>query len=256
MKHIANLEALWGLSILVAAVLCCASVVCAQSRQIQSGALAPTQQTTLKQLLDCSKINEEQGSSLGPDAMEGCRSFNELNVSGGLQLNTFTGTNGYACFATTAPGETQNLFVVAALSGVQTVAGDADHNGVASLQTFVDGVKVNDGFAPMAWTQYPKKSSLLWSAGTWAGHGETEMMTMNAAGKLAPDMDESEWQSSQVPKLSVSVEDDNLEFRLELNDRYHRIESLRFNRVTGKASFNLSDKSSDNAQAMRCFPIS
>jgi hypothetical protein len=131
----------------------------------------------LGQQIPCSKFDEQQQEYETPEyTMRGCRSFNELLAAGGIKVDKGKRDRPYACFASTLPEEGQDLFIFASLSGIESIAGDKEHNGSASMQTFRGGVEMNHGFAPMTWTQYPEKNHVLWSEGTWLGHGDAEIL--------------------------------------------------------------------------------
>jgi hypothetical protein len=57
------------------------------------------------QQIPCAKYDEETKPSLQEYTMKGCRSFNELQVAGGINIDKFKGFKSYACFATTAREE-------------------------------------------------------------------------------------------------------------------------------------------------------
>jgi len=183
--------------------------------------------------------------------MKGCRSFNELWVAGGIKIAKVKGTKSYACFATTLPEEEQDLFLFASLTGTEVIGDDKDHNGDASMQTFLGGVKLNGGFTPMTWTQYPKENPFLWSGGTWVGHGDAQMMTWSDEAKSLVPQPESSWKLLRVPRLHASVEGDTVALRLDLNNDAGAVETLKFNRLTGRALLELDDRS----HALRCVAI-
>jgi hypothetical protein len=101
------------------------------------------------QQIPCAKFDEQQEYKTPEHTMKGCRSFNELQAAGGIKIIRGKGTKSYACFGTTLPEEAQDLFIFASLSGTETIGDDKEHNGDASVQTFLGGVKLNGGFTPM-----------------------------------------------------------------------------------------------------------
>ena len=183
--------------------------------------------------------------------MKGCRSFNELLAAGGIKITKAKEIKSYACFATTFPEESFDLFVFAELGGVMYFPDNKDQNGSASMKTFVNGVKANDGYTPMTWTQYPKSSPFLWSDGAWLGHGDAQMTTWSEESKSFVPEPESKWKLMQIPRLHASVEDDTVILTLDLNNAKGSVETLRFNRRTGRASLG----SGNDQQALRCVAI-
>jgi hypothetical protein len=203
------------------------------------------------QQIPCAKFDEQQEYKSPQYTMKGCRSFNELEAAGGIKITKGKEIKSYACFATTSPDEGQDLFIFAALGGVMSYPDDKDKNGMASMQTFLGGVKLNDGFTDMTWTQYPKASPFLWSDGAWVGHGDAQMMGWSEEAKALVPQPESNWKLLHLPRLHVSVDVDTVIFRLDMNNDKGAVESLRFNRRTGRALLELGDKS----QALRCVAI-
>lgn len=183
--------------------------------------------------------------------MKGCRSFNELQAAGGIKITKGKGFKSYACFATTEPEEGQDLFIVASLGGVMIIGDNKEQNGTASMQTFMDGVKVNDGFTPMTWTQYPKESPYLWSEGTWLGHGDAQLMNWSEEAKSLVPQPESNWKLLHIPRLHASVESDTVTLRLEMNNAKGAVETLNFNRRTGRGFLGLGE----DELRLRCIPI-
>lgn len=203
------------------------------------------------QQIPCAKFDEQQEHKMPEYTMKGCRSFNELQAAGGIKITKGKGTKSYACFATTLPEEDQDLFIFASLSGTETISDDKEHNGDASMQTFLGGVKLNGGFTPMTWTQYPKENPFLWSEGIWLGHGDAQMMGWSEEAKALVPRPESEWKRTHLPRLHASVDSDTVMFRLDINNDKGNVESLRFNRRTGRALLELDD----NSHALRCISI-
>jgi hypothetical protein len=206
---------------------------------------------TFGQQIPCAKFDEQQGYKSPEYTMKGCRSFNELQAAGGIKIIKGRGIKSYACFATTLPEEGQDLFIFASLSGIESISDDKEHNGDASMQTFLGGVKLNGAFTPMTWTQYPKENPFLWSEGTWVGHGDAEMMTWSDEAKSLVPQSESSWKLLHVPRLHASVDSDTVVLRLEMNNDRGAIESLRFSRRTGRAVLELGG----NSHSLRCVSI-
>jgi hypothetical protein len=209
-------------------------------------------QLAISQQIPCAKYDEQTPPIVPENTMKGCRSYNELQAAGGIQIEKTKGFKSYACFPTTLPEEASDLFIFVGISGVISI-GDKkehnEHNGFASMKTFIGGVQVNDGFAEMTWIQYPKENPFLWSSGDWVGHGDSQMMTVGASGKLESSSGtDSDWKSIGVPRLHVSVESDTARFRLELNNESGAVETFRFNRWTGRGILDLSG----SQKALRC----
>lgn len=203
------------------------------------------------QQISCAKFDEEQGSKAPQYTMKGCRSFNELVAAGGIKITKAKEIKSYACFATTFPEESFDLFVFVELGGIMYFTDDKEHNGSASMKTFVSGVKANDGYTPITWTQYPKENPFLWSDGAWLGHGDAQMTTWSEETKSLVPQPESNWKLMQIPRLHASVEDDTIILNLDINNAKGSVETLRFNRRTGRASLGSADKQ----QALRCVTI-
>ena len=196
----------------------------------------------LGQQISCAKFDEQQGAKPPEYTMKGCRSFNELQAAGGIKITEGKGMKSYACFATTFPEEGQDLFIFAALGGVFEFTDDKEHNGGASIQTFFGGVQLNKGYTPMVWTQYPKENPFLWSEGTWLGHGDAQMMTWSDETKSLVPQSEDNWKLLHIPRLHASVESDTVTLRLEMNNAKGAVETLNFNRRTGRALLDLGNK--------------
>jgi hypothetical protein len=203
------------------------------------------------QQIPCAKFDEQQGYKSPQYTMKGCRSFNELEAAGGIKVTKGKEIKSYACFATTSPEEAQDLFIFAALRGVMSYPDDKEQNGMASMQMFMGGVKLNGGFTPMKWTQYPKENPFLWSDGSWVGHGDAQMMVWSDDTKSLVPQPESNWKLMHLPRLHASVDGDTVILRLDINNDKGTIESLRFNRRTGRALLELGD----NTLALRCVSI-
>jgi hypothetical protein len=205
----------------------------------------------LGQQIPCAKVDEQQQEYKSPEhTMRGCRSFNELLAAGGIKVAKGERTKPYACFATTFPEEGEDLFIFASLSGIENFVGDKVHNGSASMQTFTGGVEMNHGFAPMTWTQYPEKNHVLWSEGNWLGHGEAQLTEWNEETKSLDPWPDGVWPVN-VPRLRVLVENDTVRLRLELNDTKGTVQTLDFNRRTGRALLGIGKKE----QPLRCIPV-
>jgi hypothetical protein len=205
-----------------------------------------TTPVVLAQQIPCEKYDEQTGPGLPDHTMKGCRSFNELQAAGGIQIDKFKGFKSYACFATTFPEEASDLFVFVGISGVVNIEHDKVHNGFASMKTFLGGLKLNDGFTNMIWTQYPKENPFLWSTGTWVGHGYAHVGLDNTD---KPDTEvEPEWEALGLPRLHVSVDSDTVKLRLELNNHKGSVETLEFNRWTGRGRLDLNG----DQRALRC----
>jgi hypothetical protein len=197
---------------------------------------------TFGQQIACAKFDEQHGSNPPEYTMRGCRSSNELLAAGGIKVNTDKEIKDYSCFGTSRLEEARDLFIFVSLGGVINFRDDRDQNGLASLQTFSNGVEINKGYTPMMWTQYPKDDPFLWSAGEWLGHGDAQMMKWSEETKsLVPDA-EIQWKLMQRPRLHASVDGDSVTLRLELNNASDAVERLRFNRRTGRAILNLGDE--------------
>jgi hypothetical protein len=203
------------------------------------------------QQIPCTKFDEQPDTKIPQYTMRGCRSFNELEAAGGIKIDKGKEIKSYACFATTLPEEAQDFFIFAVLGGIMTYPDDKEQNGMASLQTFSGGVKLNSGFTPLKWTQYPKENPFLWSEGTWLGHGDAQMMGWSDEAKALVPQPESDWKRMHLPRLHASVDSDTVIFRLDINNDKGNVESLRFNRRTGRALLELDD----NSHALRCVPI-
>jgi hypothetical protein len=159
------------------------------------------------QQLSCAALNDQPGAVSPQYTMKGCSSFNELYAAIGLKLTKGKEIKSYACFATTSPAEGLDLFIVASIGGVMDFGKDKPYNGMASMETFYQGVKINDAFADMIWTQYPMNDPFLWSDGIWLGHGETQMMSWDDAAKelVAKADSASKLKSMHLPHLYASV---------------------------------------------------
>lgn len=205
----------------------------------------------LSQQITCAKYDEQQGYKLPESTMRGCRSFNELLAAGGIKISKGKGVKSYSCFSTTSPGEAEDLFIFISFMGVISISGDSEHNGAASMQTFLGGVKANDGFTDMTWTQYPKESPFLWSEGIWVGHGDAEMSQWSDEKKALVPQPKSNWKLLRVPRLHASVEDDTVTLRLDINNAKETVETLKFNRRTGRALLDGEDKE----RSLRCIVI-
>ena len=194
------------------------------------------------QQIPCTKYYEQTGPALQEYTMKGCRSFNELQAAGGIQIDKFKGFKSYACFATTAPQEASDFFIFVAISGVISIEHDKEHNGFASMKTYLGGLKLNDGFTDMTWTQYPKENPFLWSAGTWVGHGDAQMIKgLGNLGKSDAEVEpDSAWEAMGLPRLHVSADSDTVKLRLELNNHKGSVETLEFNRWTGRGRLDLN----------------
>ena len=196
------------------------------------------------QQIPCTKYYEQTGPALQEYTMKGCRSFNELQAAGGIQIDKFKGFKSYACFATTAPQEASDFFIFVAISGVISIEHDKEHNGFASMKTYLGGLKLNDGFTDMTWTQYPKENPFLWSAGTWLGHGDAQMYTASGnSEKPEKEEPDSAWKAMGLPRLHVSADSDTVELKLELNNEKGAVETLKFNRWTGRGRFDMNGDS-------------
>jgi hypothetical protein len=118
------------------------------------------------------------------------------------------------------------------------------------MKTFLGGLKLNDGFTDITWTQYPKENPFLWSAGTWLGHGDAQMI--KGLGNLEkPDAEaepDSAWEAMGLPRLHVSADSDTVKLRLELNNHKGAVETLEFNRWTGRGRLDLNG----DQQALLC----
>lgn len=210
---------------------------------------------TFAQQISCGTFDEEQGHKLSEYAMKGCRSFNELRATGEVRVAKGRGIKSYACFATTFPEEGKDFFVFASLGGIMSFPTEKDKNGYAFMQTFLGGGELNDGYTTLTWTQYPKERPFLWSEGIWLGQGDAQMMTWSKDNKsLVPDPEpEPEyWKLLQIPRLHASVESDVVTLRLELNNGTGIVETLRFNRLTGRALLDFGD---NQQRALRCVSI-
>lgn len=203
------------------------------------------------QQIPCAKFDEQQGHKAPEYTMKGCRSFNELQVAGGIKITKGKEIKSYACFATMSPDEGQDFFIFASLGGIMNYPEHKEQNGMASMQTFLGGVEVNSGFTPMTWTQYPKETPFLWSEGTWLGHGDAQLMKWSDEAKSLVPESESQWKLMHLPRLHASVDTDTVILRLEMNNDKGAVESLRFNRRTGRALLELDD----NSRALRCVSI-
>jgi hypothetical protein len=178
------------------------------------------------QQIPCAKYDEQTEPALQEYTMKGCRSFNELQAVGGIKIDKF------------------NLFVFIAISGVISIEHDKVHNGFASMKTFLGGLKLNDGFTDMTWTQYPKENPFLWSAGTWLGHGDAQMYTASGnSEKPEKEEPDSAWKAMGLPRLHVSADSDTVELKLELNNEKGAVETLKFNRWTGRGRFDMNGDS-------------
>jgi hypothetical protein len=205
----------------------------------------------VSQQISCAHFDEQQGFEPPQYTMRGCRSFNELLAAGGIKITQGPGIKSYACFGTTFPEEGHDLFILASLGGVMSFSGDNKQNGMASMQTFGGGVKLNGGFTDMTWTQYPEERPILWSEGTWVGHGDAQMTGWNEEAKSLVEQPAAIWKSLHIPRLHASVESDTVTLRLELNNASGAVETLDFNRRTGRA---LLDLGSDE-RAVRCVSV-
>jgi hypothetical protein len=203
------------------------------------------------QQIACAKFDEQQGYNSPKYTMKGCQSFNELQAAGGLKIDEGRWSKPFACFATTFPEEAQDLFIFVSLDGVIDFRDSTGDNGDASMQTFFGGVKLNSGFTSVTWTQYPKENPFLWSEGTWTGHGDAQLMKWSEESKsLVPDPD-AKWNVLHIPRLHASIEDDTVTLRLEMNNVDGSVETLKFNRRTGRALLDFSEKE----HALRCVPV-
>jgi hypothetical protein len=203
------------------------------------------------QQIQCAKFDEQHGSNPPEFTMRGCRSSNELIEAGGIEVHTTKEIKDYSCFGTMRPEESQDFFIFVSLGGVMNFPNNKEQNGMASLQTFSEGVEINKGFAPMMWTQYPKDNPFLWSDGVWLGHGDAQMMKWDEATKsLVPDA-EIQWKLMHRPRLHASVEGDTVTLQLELNNANGAVETLMFNRRTGRAALTLGNTD----KALRCVSV-
>jgi hypothetical protein len=198
----------------------------------------------LGQQISCAKFDEQQGQESPKYTMKGCRSFNELQAAGGIKIVKEKGIKNYSCFATVFPEEGRDLFIFASLGGVISFSNE-EQNGFASMETFMGGVSLNRGYTLVTWTQYPKANPFLWSEGNWHGHGDAQMKDES----LKP---ESNWKRLHIPRLHASVEGDTVQLRLEINNDLGAVETLDFNRRTGRALLNFGD---NEEYALRCIPI-
>lgn len=204
------------------------------------------------QQIPCSTFDEHSGTDSPDDRMKGCRSFNELEAAHGIQIKQFPGIKSYACFATTFPEETSDLFIFVELAGVVSIKDDKVHNGFVSMKTFSGGVGLNEGFTNVTWTQYPKEKPLLWSAGTWLGHGDAEIAKAGDIGKPDPAYEPDDvWKAMHLPRLHFSTDTDTVKLRLELNNDKGLVETLEFNRWTGRARLDLTGEQ----RALRCVSV-
>jgi hypothetical protein len=196
------------------------------------------------QQIPCAKYDEQTGPTLQEYTMKGCRSFNELQAAGGINIDKVKEIKSYACFATTSPKEASDFFVFVTISGVISLRNNKVHNGFASMKTFLGGLELNKGFTNMTWTQYPKENPFLWSAGTWVGHGDAQMYTASGNPEK-PDKEEpdSAWKAMGLPRLHVSADSDTVELRLELNNEKGAVEALKFNRWTGRGRLDMNGDS-------------